>query len=76
MIGMIIWLTSEIDDLAKGDADDDPDGEIDDIATQRELLELLEHGHLHGVVTGRVAATPKQKSITMSRLKGTLKPST
>ena len=33
-----------VDDRPEGGADDDPDREIDDIPTQSEFFELLQHG--------------------------------
>ena len=50
MIGMKMSPTMRIDDPAEGGADDDADGEIDDIAAHGEFLEFLEHGRLLSVV--------------------------
>ena len=60
MIGIMMSLTIEFDDLAEGRADDDADGEIDDAAAHREFLEFLEHLLLRGFRT-RVARPAKQK---------------
>jgi hypothetical protein len=45
MIGMMRSPTSGLHDIVEGHADDHADGEIDEIAAQCELLEIVEHRH-------------------------------
>ena len=43
--GMMRSLTTEVDDLAERGADDDADGEVDDVAAGGKVAEFLEHGY-------------------------------
>ena len=40
---MMMSVTSEVDDLAEGGADDDAHGQVHDIAARDELSEFLQH---------------------------------
>ena len=38
-------VTSAVDDRGERGADDDGDGQVDDVAAEDELLETLQHGY-------------------------------